>query len=278
VGDVTIESSLVARVAVAERVPPSEALGRVIEDALAALGARDAQLDKMEEVEVAMTGLRARLMVQQLRETARAAGPPTDTEVLLVSREHWLEVDLPEQVRVIHAVVLEPKGRALEADAIGLATALAEKEASATSADDFEARAKALPHDAKIEIEVERLDPFVGDGRVATPGGGALDLDFVRGAMSLPVGATSGVVRSSFGWHVIRMIDRLPARRMPFEQRRALFEEEVRTIRGRRALEELEEALAKRHGVTLANGVEELMTTGVMTFLGVDNVPRPHEP
>jgi hypothetical protein len=274
VGDVVISASLVGRVATAQQVPPSQALGSVIDDALAAAGARAAGLDQSAEVNVATTAALARRVVLRLREEARSAGPPTDAEVNLVTEEHWLDVDLPEQMRVVHAIVMDPRKHELEADAVTLAAALAATEAAATGPDDFETRAKALPHDPKLEIKVERLDPFVDDGRVASPGGGTLDPDFVRGAMPLAPGATSGVVRSSFGWHVIRMIERLPQHRIPFEERRRLFEEEVRAIRARRALEKLEEDLAQKYQVTVSNGVEELMTDGVMTFLGVDRAPQ----
>jgi parvulin-like peptidyl-prolyl cis-trans isomerase-like protein len=268
VGDLAVPTSLVASVAAAQKVDPSRALSLLVEDALAAAGARAAGLDKTPEVTRASTAARARLVVLRLRAAAHEAGPPTDAEVNDVTAAHWLEVDLPERMRVIHAVVLEPKKPELTAAATALAADLAAAEATATSPDDFEARAKALPH-GELEIKVERLDPFVADGRSAVPGAGKLELDFVHGAAPLSPGATSGVVHSKFGWHVIRMIERLPERRIDFEERRRLFREEVFAGRARRSLDRLLGELASKNGVMVENGVDEMMTGATMALFGV---------
>jgi hypothetical protein len=268
VGDLAVPVSLVAGVAAAQKIDPPRALSALVEDALAAAGARAGGLDKTPEVMRASTAARARLVVLRLRAAAREAGPPTDAEVDEVTAAHWLEVDLPERMRVIHAVVVDPKKPELTAAATALAADLAAAEASATSPDDFEARAKALPH-GQLEIKVERLDPFVADGRVAMPGASKLELDFVRGAAPLAPGATSGVVHSKFGWHVIRMIERLPERHIDFEERRRLFQEEVFAGRARRSLDRLLGELATKDGVMVENGVDEMMTGATMALFGV---------
>jgi peptidyl-prolyl cis-trans isomerase C len=268
VGDIAIPASLVASVAIAQSAEPPRALGFLVDDALAAAGARATGLDQTPEVKRATTASLARLVVLRLRSEARNGGPPSDAEVDEVTKAHWLEVDLPERLRVIHAVVIEPKKPALDAAAGALAQALAATEADATSADDFEARAKALPHEG-LELKVERLDPFLADGRIAVPFAGTLDPDFVRGAVPLAPGATTGIVRSKFGWHVIRMIERLPEHRVPFEERRTLFAEEVEATRARRAFERLVGQLAKDRGVGFANGVDEMTTDATMTLLGM---------
>jgi hypothetical protein len=268
VGDQAIPTSLVADVAASQKVEPSRALAFLVDDALAAAGARAAGFDKTPEVERATTAARARLVVLRLRDAARAEGLPTEAEVKELTEAHWLEVDLPERMHVIHAVVIDPKKPELESSAATLAAALAAAEATATSPDDFEARAKALPHEG-LEVKVEALDPFVADGRTATPAGGMLDPDFVRGAAALAPGETSGVVHSKFGWHVIRMIERLPEHRMPFEERRRRFREEVEAFRGHRALEALLQELASQREVKVENGVDEMMTEVTMKVLGV---------
>jgi len=268
VGDEPIPVSLVGSVAAAQKLEPSRALALVVEDALAAVGARAAGLDKSPEVRRATTASLARRVVLRLRAAARDEGPPTDAEVKELTAAHWLEVDLPEQMRVIHTIVVDPKKPELDAAATELAAALAATEVAATGADDFEARAKALPHEG-LDVRVERLDPFVADGRVAAPNAGSLDPDFVRGAVGLSPGATSGVVRSKFGWHVIRMLERIPERRVAFEERRRLFRDEVEATRAHRALETLLTELSSRREVAVANGVDEMMTGATMTLLGV---------
>jgi len=282
VGDDVIPAALVLEVAKAQMIPPAQALDLVIDDALAAAGARAAGLDKTPEARVATASVEARKIMLDIREQARAAGPATDEEVKEGSEAHWAEVDLPEQMRVIHALVVKPKvpdlakNPGLMAQARALATALAATEADAVSEEDFEDRAKALVHDKSLEIKVEKLEPFIADGR--QPNGPGLVEDFARGAVPLAVGTTSGVVQTDFGWHVIRMLERLPEHRVPFEERRYRFREEVIAVRARRALAKVQEDLVARFPVTISNGVEDLMTEGTMKFFGVERTGEASSP
>jgi parvulin-like peptidyl-prolyl isomerase len=264
VGQVELTKSLVSSVASAQKLSPASALGLLVDDALAAAGAQRDGLDKTPEVTRAVTAAHARGVVLEIREAARDAGPPTDDEVNEVTEAHWAEVDLPERFRVIHAVVLTPKDPAREAEAKALASAIALAEAKAVDEDDFEARAKGVPSGG-LEVKVERLDPFVADGRF--PKGGSVVPEFSGPASKLAVGATSGVVATKFGWHVIRMIERLGEHRVPFEERRRIFREEVIARRARRALDKLEEHLVAKYPVSIANGVEQLMTDATMKYL-----------
>lgn len=270
VGETVVAASLVRRVAEEQRIAPLSAIGLLVDDALAANGARAASLDVTAEVRRAMTAARAGFMASHLRDEARIAGPPTDAEVDELTEVHWLQVNLPEQRRVIHAVVLKPKrpSRDLEERASDAASDLAASEAQATSPEDFESRAKAFPH-ADIELKVERLEPFVADGRVASPNGGAMDRDFVRAAFQLSsISATSGVVATSFGWHVIRLLEILPEHRVPLEDRRRWFKDEAEAMRARRALERLREEVQAKYIAEVANGVDDLMTNATMAVLG----------
>ena len=150
---------------------PAKRWTEIVDDAVVALGASDSGLSSDRATAASIDAVRARQVALRARDAAAAAGPPTDAEVDERTREHWKDVDLPDSMLVIHAVVLRPKPADAEKDAAGraIAAAIAAAEVSATSAEDFEARAKAVPHGA-FDVRVERLEPFVADGRVVTKG------------------------------------------------------------------------------------------------------------
>ena len=113
-----------------------------------------------------------------------------------------------------------------------------------------------------MEVVVQPLQPFAADGRVVVPGDASpYDMKFAAGAAgSTEAGATSGVVESSFGWHVIRLIERRPRRSAPFDERRRTSADEIYAMRGREALEALEAAGAIRGGPSAsANGLDDML-------------------
>jgi hypothetical protein len=260
VGKEEIAAELVGQVADAQRISTRDAMALLSEDALASLGARAAGLDRDPAVMRAIDMLLARQVIDRTRAEVLASGLPTSEEVEALTRQHWRDFDLPESMRVIHVVVLRPTKHdpALDQRAREIASDLAMREASASSAEDFEARAQKEPHEG-VEIRVERLEPFVADGRIVTQAGN-YDATFAAAAASLPtVGATTGVVESPFGWHVIRLLERLPGKHVPLDERREAFAEETYSGRANRRLAELVRRLRQDTPVEIANGVDSLM-------------------
>lgn len=244
-GAATVPAEMVEAVARAQGLSAEAALEALVDDAVAAERARALGLDTLRRGR-----LRAALaahVVSRVRADAAARGEPTDDEVAALTRRYWRELDVGPSVRVVHAVVrTSPKEPKAEP---GAARALAERIARAVAeaggdADAFEAAAKAVTPPAGLEVRVERLPVFaVEDGRVVE-GDGGMDLTFVRAAGALPApGAVSAPVETPFGWHVLRLLERLPARRPPLEERRRLLAEEVRT---RRAADATKAILAAR--------------------------------
>jgi parvulin-like peptidyl-prolyl isomerase len=256
-GSVAIDVSLVEGVARRTGATPRAAADALVYDAVLAQGAAEKKLDRTPYAREARRSALARSVTDHIASDAAARGAPTDAEVAKLSKRHWADVDLPEQARVVHAVVMtkddEQKTR-MRAVAEDLRRAVE----GAKDADDFIARAKAV--DARgLEIRPEKLPAFVADGRVVE--GGELDKTFTAAAFTLKPGETSPLVETKFGIHVIRMLERLPGKEVPLEERRAMFTDEVRTMRARDAYAALLADAKRRTPVVIDPAADALMAS-----------------
>lgn len=189
----------------------------------------------------------AHVVADELTAAAQADGPPTDEELAAWTSANWLGVDRPAAFRAIHAVVVsDAKAGPAEPDA---AFALAERirlaVLGAASAEEFRAKASEVPT-ATLTVKVEDLEPVAPDGRVVRLGakvGAAIatyDEAFARAASSLSrIGETSPVVTSSFGYHVLRLVEVVPELRFGIDERRVMAERDVFDLRARKQLKEL---------------------------------------
>ena len=252
VGDDDVRLSSVARIAQAQGVSPREARDRAVSDALLAAAFR-ADPQEAARVTSAERSVLARAVVERLRDDAAALGPATDEELQKLTEQRWPELDRPPSVRTTHAVVIVKKP-ADDAPARELATAIARAVAGARDSADFIARAKQVPTQG-LDVTAETLPAATPDGRMWDPNErvpkaipGSLDLDFTRAATALKErGEQSPLVKSSFGYHVIRLEERYPeARSSPDERREKLAPE----ILSRRTKRELDALVARLHAQT----------------------------
>ena len=258
-GDVVIPASLVGAAAARESLPPTAALDALIADALLAEGAKSEGLDTRRDIQGELVAARAQETVKALRDRDIAAGPPTDAEVEELTALHWREVDVPEQVQVIHAVALRPEhpDAASLARAKAVGSALAQATAGSISKEDFEARARAVPHEG-VEVRIEELPNFVEDGCMVGHEG-TMDSDFSHGAFTVGAGGTTQVIESSFGWHVIHVLERLPPVRTSLEERRRAFTVEARAMRGRKGIDTLLAGLHARLRIEVNPAAEAIL-------------------
>ena len=161
VGDEAIAASLVADVARTKGLTPREAMEGLVDDALAAQGSRAAGFDRDPAVDWPIVSAKARVTAIRLKSDSAAQGPPTDAEIDELTAQHWRQLDVPEVLRVIHAIALYPnsKKRTPEGDAAVRLTLdhIATAVAKATTPTEFEALARAVPAENKVQTRVESL-------------------------------------------------------------------------------------------------------------------------
>jgi hypothetical protein len=265
VGQTDVPVSLVEGVARAQHVPPRTALDLLVGDAVAAEHAKKTGLSERSDVRRADRALRARLVLDRIRQQAQAGGPPTEAEIRELTELHWKEIDAPPARVVLHAVVLRPKKGPAE-QGPDVARALAAAVAGVTDPALFESRAKGVDGRG-LEIRVEKF-AFVADGRFADPGmEGTLDPGFVAAAFAVPgPPGQSPVTETPFGWHVILVLEDRPARSVPMERRAVLFREEVMARRGVAAQSSLLEDARRHTRVDVEPSAAELTAQAASLF------------
>lgn len=210
VGGQSVPKSLVREVVLVRKLAPRVALEALVTEALLAEWALRNKALEDPEVRRRIRAALARRLVGKLRDEALAEGPWTDAELDAAARTSglWIDVDRPETRTAVHALIR--KGVPQQADlAKKLRAALLEVPTTGTvdeQAQAFFAKAKAFAMPAGHELVIERLDdPFTADGRVAAKGPPrGLELSFAKAAFAVEIGATSELVETSYGVHVVR--------------------------------------------------------------------------
>jgi peptidyl-prolyl cis-trans isomerase C len=279
VGTSLITADTVQRIAAAQRIEPARARDIAVRDALLARGAEERGLAGAPEVRLSVDGELGRRVLRRILAEARAA-PLTDEELDQAAKRKWLEVDRPEGLRTVHAVARftakdddakKARARAV-AEAIRAAVArVAERAAEmpapaavpspqrrpSPASDDpdplsaaFRAAAAAVPHEG-VEVVVESLPAIAADGRVLAAGAPqAFDPEFSRAAAALGSrGVLGPVSESSFGAHVILMLERTPALVVTGDARRERLQGDIVNDRARAAERRLLAAYKDRRSV-----------------------------
>lgn len=269
VGDISITAAQVAGIAAAQRVSPGTARDLAVHDALLASEARARGLDADREIHLAESAVLARVLVQDISLVTAAQGPVTDAELDAVTERHWTDLDRPDAARTVHAVVLWKKDPSADTRAKAAAVADAIRTAIAPAADlaahsepqrdprgtedpaieVFRKAANAVAKGA-FDVRVEPLPPVVADGRTLKGGADHLEEPFARAALALVHrGDVSTVIETSFGLHVILLLERIPGHTVPREERRAMVRDEVLSSRARTEKDRLLDGLRTRAAI-----------------------------
>lgn len=258
-----VAAATVVRIAERQGVVAADAVQLAVSDALFAQAAR-LQLPSAT-IRSVQRAASARALLERLAADASKT-PPTSEELAELAKERWLDVARPDAVRVTHVVVLNDKpeksaaARAL-ADKLALALALT----PATRSEDFVAISKAFPAEG-FEVRTESLPLATSDGRLfertelgfAAKKGG-LDLTFSRAANALTeVGQQSPVVETSFGFHIMRLEERVPGLTVAQPELAAMLGPDVLARRGAALRRELLDKLRATSAIQVERAADEL--------------------
>ncbi len=265
VGSDAVTGSLLKRAAAAGHASLDQALQGIASDLLFGLEAeRVLPSGVVQQIERA--GL-ARALLERVKLEEQPNGPFSATDRAFLMERLWLQVDRPPSVRVTHAVVLVDAANKREAEAKAVAEAIRQATVGATSSADFIAKAQAVPV-GKFSTRVESLPPVTADGHVVNldadnhPGDPSqrFELAFARAANALSsVGQQSEVIRSSYGFHVIRLDEKLPAFQLPPAEAQAILGQALTAQRTAERLSKLTEPPNAEHAVQLERSAHELL-------------------
>jgi hypothetical protein len=231
--EISVPRSTLDAIAREQGVSPERALELGGEDALLAQHLVETDPERASWLERVVL---ARQLLAAFASEAEAGGPPTDAEVQAITEARFWELDRPRMVQVVHAVVLsdaeDPEARAL-AERIGSATS------QVKGATEFLAAARAVEA-GHFKVQAESLAPVAPDGRAVDPAspppaGPAVqhfDRDFTAAAQRLTrPGEQSPVVRTRFGYHVLRLVKVIEPYQPSLDERRALLHAEIMSQR-----------------------------------------------
>lgn len=261
-GSELVSGSTVSRISAAQGVAPRAALALGLSDALFAQAARaELPVSATKSVERAAN---ARALLEQMQRETSGKGPPTPSELSKILQERWVDFNRPDAVRTSHAVVLN-QDATRDAAARGVANKLAAALAQVPSESELIRIASAFPGDG-FEIRAESLPFVTADGRILerrdagfVAGRAAFDADFARAASALTEpGQLSGVVKSAFGYHVIRLEERAPGVVVPEAELPSVLGDEVVQRRAKRARSELLERLRASTSIQIERAADEL--------------------
>lgn len=265
VGHRTLGAKTLAMLQVRSHIPSTEFVKNWASDSLLAEAAREGALDASRVRQVERSIL-ARGLLESIYRKARELGQPTEHELRELTSERWTEFDRPAAAQTTHFVVRTKEGQPTSR-AERLARRLAFSVRGKTP-EEFKAIIEAFPKEKALDVVVESLPPVTKDGRTLRMGsddqvlgaGPVFDLKFAEVANSLASeGEQSDIVRTSFGFHVIRLDRKIPPHQASVETRRKELTNDVYLRRARQETDHCIQDSRQRHQISIETSFQEVV-------------------
>lgn len=171
---------------------------------------------------------RAKLTVNLLLgQQAQTAEPPTEAEAKRAYDENPRLFDPTERLRAAHILIALPRDPTPQQRAAARVRA-EEVRGRLRAGEDFGALAARYSGDPVTAKKGGSLEPF-GRGQMVRP--------FEEAAFALEPGQVSEVVETPHGFHLIRLIERIPGRVLPFEQVKGKILEQLVPVKRQQAIQ-----------------------------------------
>lgn len=175
------------------RTPRPEELKALVDDAIRVeIFAREAVALGLDRDDVVLRRRLAQKYEFLSRDLLRTA-PPTDTELVSYMADHRDRYEIPERIWLEQIYFGSEHRKAPQADARAVLTKLLRGGAAGKNPGDVLLVPRELQDKSPSEL------------------GALLGPEFVRAVASLQSGSWAGPIRSSYGWHLVRVERRLPA-------------------------------------------------------------------
>ena len=196
------------------------------------------------------------LLVDQAKVRAKVA--PTDAELRAEYAARREALKVPEQIVAAHILIKSDPSQGPEADAA--ARAKAEKIlARARAGEDFARLAKEASEDASNKDSGGQLPPFSR---------GQMVPEFEQAAFALSPGEIAGPVKTQFGYHVIKLISKIPEHVQSYEEARGALAADLAQRKAEAETSRLARELVEKVGRLSNDSDEELrkLQSDVVTF------------
>lgn len=190
--------------------------------------ARRRGIDKQDAVRMKISYITDQILAKEIESEMKKSANVTDADIEKYYNEHQDKYVSPERIKASH-ILLDNEDQAKDV-------------------------LKQIRGGAKFENlakQSSKCPSAKRDGDLGWFGKGKMAPEFEKAAYALKKGEVSGVVKSSFGYHVIRLDDRKETKTRTLDQVKKSIERIIQRERRQKEVDELKERIKKEAGVSV---------------------------